>query len=62
MTQGEDPWFIAKDVCAVLEIKDHNQSTRHLDEDEKGMSIIQTPGGSQRVSIINESGLYALIL
>lgn len=35
---------------------------RHLDDDEKGMSTIQTLGGSQRVSTVNESGMYALVL
>lgn len=36
--------------------------TRHLDEDEKGLSIVQTLGGSQELLVINESGLYSAIL
>lgn len=55
-------WWVAKDVCDVLEVADHKQSTRHLNEDEKGVFNIHTPGGKQTVSVINEPGLYSLIL
>ncbi|MBC7367566.1 MAG: hypothetical protein H7343_12295 [Undibacterium sp.] len=54
------PWFVAKDVCAVLELFD-TSSLRHLDDDEKGKDIILTLGGSQEMLTVNESGLYALI-
>ena len=59
---GEDgePWFVAKDVCDVLELG--TEQIRRLDDDEKGLRKVQTPGGSQQVSIISESGLYALIM
>lgn len=57
-----DPWFVAKEVCGVLGITDHIQATRYLDEDEKGLFTKQTLGGSQKVTIINESGLYSLVL
>lgn len=55
-----EPWFVAADVCRALEI-DRSQ-TRRLDEDEKGMYLTQTPGGEQEVSIVNEPGLYSLVL
>ena len=55
-----EPWFVAKDVCDVLELG--TEKIRHLDDDEKGLRKVQTPGGSQQVSIISESGLYALIM
>lgn len=55
-----EPWFVAKDVCRALEI-DRSQ-TRRLDEDEKGVYSIQTPGGEQETNFINESGLYNLVL
>lgn len=55
-------WFAAKDICDVLEIADHNQSTRRLDDDEKGMYSIQTPGGLQKTIFVNEPGMYNLVL
>jgi prophage antirepressor-like protein len=55
-------WWVAKDVCDVLGIKDHKVSLRGLDEDEKGECITPTPGGPQQVTTINEPGLYTLIL
>lgn len=58
--QNGAPWFVAADVCECLEI-DRTQ-TRRLDEDEKGVYSIQTPGGEQDMSIVNEPGLYSLIL
>lgn len=60
MVNGE-PWFVARDVCTVLEIADHTTATRDLDPDEKGTHTVRTPGGKQNLTIISESGLYALI-
>lgn len=60
--QGGEPWFVAKDVCAILGLTDVSMSLRSLDDDEKGTSIIGTPGGSQKTMIVNEPGLYSLIL
>lgn len=57
-----EPWFSAADVCAVLGMKNHREATRHLDDDEKGVISNDTPGGAQQISIINESGLYSLVL
>jgi anti-repressor protein len=55
-----EPWFVSKDVCDILEL-DLTQ-IRRLDEDEKDLYSIQTPGGKQAVSVVNESGLYNLVL
>ena len=55
-----EPWFVANDVCAILEI-DRTQ-TRRLEDDEKGVCLIHTLGGDQKMSIVNEFGLYSLIL
>jgi anti-repressor protein len=55
-----EPWFVAKDVCNILEID--TSQTRRLDEDEKGLRLIQTPGGEQEMVCVNEPGLYSLIL
>lgn len=57
-----EPWFVAADVCAVLGTKNHRESLRHLDDDEKGVISNDTPGGVQQTSVVNESGLYALVL
>lgn len=57
-----EPWFVLKDVCAVLGIGNSRMVFDRLDGDEKGVSQIDTPGGLQNVNIINESGLYNVIL
>jgi prophage antirepressor-like protein len=56
------PWFVANDVSAALQYSEASAMTRHLDEDEKGLSILQTLGGEQEMLVINESGLYSAIL
>ena len=56
------PWFVLKDVCKVLEIANPRNAASRLDGDEKGVRQMDTLGGKQRVTIINESGLYAVIL
>lgn len=55
-------WWVLKDVCAVLEIKNPRDVTRRLEDDEKGVAQIDTLGGAQEASIINEAGLYNVIL
>ena len=57
-----NPWWVLKDVCSVLDIGNSRDVMARLDSDEKGVDIIDTPGGKQEVSIINESGLYSVIL
>lgn len=56
-----EPWFVAKDVCTALDITRTDSALRALDDDEKGTHLVSTPGGRQKVSIVNEPGLYALI-
>lgn len=55
-----DPWFIAKDVCAVLGLAHVGSSIRDLDADEKGVHTVHTLGGDQQLASVNESGLYTL--
>ena len=58
-----EPWFVAKDVCNILEIKNSRDTlNKCLDEDERGVDIIYTPGGNQEMTIVSEAGLYSLIL
>lgn len=60
--QNDEPWFVAKDVCEALEISNSRDALSRLDDDEKGVASTDTLGGVQEVSIINEPGLYTLIL
>lgn len=57
-----EPWWVLADVCQVLEHTNSRMVAERLDEDEKGVSQIYTPGGNQNMTIINESGLYKVIL
>lgn len=60
---NNEPWFVGKDVAEILGYKDTSDAMkRHVDEDDKGVGEIPTPGGKQNMKIINESGLYSLIL
>lgn len=56
------PWFIAKDVCDILEIRKHRAAVARLDDDERGSVEVDTLGGKQNMVSINEYGLYSLVL
>lgn len=56
-----EPWFVAADVCRVLDIKNSRDAVADLDDDEKGVVNTDTLGGKQEMRVINESGLYNLI-
>jgi len=58
-SQGE-PWFVAADVLATIGLD--RKALERLDEDEKGVSSIHTPGGGQEMTTVNEPGLYTLVL
>ena len=49
-------------MCRALDLSDTSKTLERLDDDEKGTSSIRTPGGKQKVSIINEPGLYSLVM
>lgn len=57
--QGE-PWFVAADVLNTLTLD--RKALERLDADEKGVSSIHTLGGDQEMTIVNEPGLYGLVL
>ena len=61
MIEGE-PWFVAKDVCDALELVKTDRALARLDDDEKDTHLVSTLGGMQQMSIVNEFGLYNLIL
>ena len=54
------PWFVAADVLSTLSLD--RKALERLDDDEKGVSSIHTPGGAQDMTSVNESGLYNLVL
>ena len=56
------PWFIAKDICDALEVKNTAQALIRLDDDEKDVILNDTPGGTQETSVVNEPGMYSLVL
>ena len=59
----DEPRFVAKDVAKILGYSRTADAVRtHVDPEDKGVGEIQTPGGKQKLQIINESGLYSLIL
>ena len=60
------PWLVGKDVAAALGYGKgkslSNAIANHVDPEDKGVTELMTPGGMQKMIIINESGLYSLIL
>lgn len=62
VTIDNEPWFVGKDVAVALGYERTADAIRqHVEAEDKGVGEIQTPGGTQNMTIINESGLYALI-
>jgi prophage antirepressor-like protein len=57
-----EPWFVAKDICQILDIKDSRSALRVIPDDWKAEHKLLTLGGNQNVSIINEGGLYRLVM
>lgn len=57
-----EPWWVATDATKILGYRSASDATRWLDEDEKGTHSVRTPGGEQMTTVINEPGLYSLIL
>ena len=66
VTIDNEPWFVGKDVAVALGYGEGkspiNAIANHVDAEDKGVTKMMTPGGEQAVTIINESGLYSLVL
>ena len=63
MTVNGEPMFVGKDVAEILGYERTADAIRaHVDPEDRGVGEMQTPGGTQQMVIINESGLYSLIL
>lgn len=62
LIEGE-PWFVAADVCKALELGQVTNAMRRLDDDEKALiSIKGISRGNDQVNMVNEGGLYVLVL
>lgn len=57
-----EPWILAKDICDILELSDVNKALEKLDDDEKLTRKIFVSGQNRKMWLVNESGLYALIM
>ena len=63
LVRDNEPWFSGKDVATALGYSNPHKAIRdHVDVEDKGMNETFTPGGKQAIAVINESGLYSLIL
>lgn len=63
LTRDGEPWFVLRDVCDALAIASTKDAFARLDDDERGFApIIDGAGRTQKTSIINESGLYSVIM
>ena len=62
LTLNNEPWFVGKDVCDALGYKNSRQGiSTNVDDEDKGVHSVDTPSGIQKMTIVNESGLYSLI-
>lgn len=59
---GDEPWFVLADLCKVLEIRNARDVAARLADDQKGVAPIDTPGGLQKLTIVNESGMYEVVI
>lgn len=63
ITINNEPWFVGKDITNILGYQNGSRDiNRHVDEDDRGSTEMVSPSGVQKTTIINESGLYSLIL
>jgi prophage antirepressor-like protein len=62
-TLDGEPWFVAKDLCDVLDVANPSQALSRLEEDEKNTIILNEGNrGNPSTSVVSESGMYALVL
>lgn len=57
-----EPLFVAKDICAILDLGNPRSSIALLDEDERGVHSVDTPGGKQQMTTVTEPGFYKLVM
>ncbi|RQW19871.1 phage antirepressor Ant [Bacillus sp. C1-1] len=59
IVEGDEIWFVAKDICDQIDV--NVTQTRRLNAKQKGLRTIQTLGGMQQMTVVNEAGLYKLV-
>ena len=58
-----EPWMVGKDIAEALGYSNPRKALQdHVDEEDKGVTKCDTPGGAQNITIINESGMYSLVI
>lgn len=58
-----EPWFVGKDIAVISGYSNSRDTlAKHVYDEDKGIAKCDTPGGVQNLTVINESGLYSLIL
>jgi prophage antirepressor-like protein len=62
LEQNNSLWFVAKDICDILDHSQVSKAVERLDDDEKLMGILFLSGQNRETWLVNESGLYSLIL
>ncbi len=60
--ENGEPLFVAKDICAILDLGNPRSSIALLDDDEKGVHSVDTPGGRQQMTTVTEPGFYKLVM
>lgn len=58
---ADETWWVLADVCRAMDLSNTSMVAGRLDDDEKGVSTVDTLGGPQQMAIISEPGLYAII-
>lgn len=58
----DEPWFVLADLCKVLEIRNGRDVAARLTDDQKGVAPIDTLGGRQQMTVVNEAGMYEVVI
>lgn len=62
LVKDDEVWFVGKDVATILGYESPRSAvSRKVDSEDKGVAEMETPSGRQSMTVINESGLYALV-
>lgn len=62
LTIDGEPWFVLTDLCRVLDIANARNVAARLDDDQKGVRLLDTPGGRQNLTVVSEAGMYEVVL
>jgi prophage antirepressor-like protein len=57
-----EAWFVGKDACEAVGISKYRDAIAQLDDDERVSMVVDTPGGPQTMALVNEPGVYALMM